>query len=104
MPGQRQWSFRAVLSTCPLEEDDRSSVERSSNLRPPVHMLLAVAHDHLQLDCLGLQWVEPPVAWAAGQLCPSTFAVTRGNLHNIQFAPDSAFSPPHLLSGVPLTA
>ena len=69
-------------------------MELLSGFRSPIHMLLAVAHDHLQPSGFGLQRVQPPVAWAADQLCPSTFAFTGGNFHYIRFAADPGISRP----------
>jgi hypothetical protein len=56
-------------------------------------MLLAIAHDHVQLNGVGLQGVQSPVAWTADQLCPSDFVTVRGNVHTVQSVADSTLVP-----------
>lgn len=53
-------------------------------------MSLAVGHDHLNLEGVGLEQIPPSIGRAAGQLCPFSLAVTDGNVHKIQCATESS--------------
>jgi hypothetical protein len=83
-------SLQAVLPAHPLEEHQRSSFELSTSSCAPVEMSLAVGHDHLDLEGVGLEQIPPSIGWATGQLCPFSPIVTDGHVHKIQCATKSS--------------
>jgi hypothetical protein len=79
-------SSRPVRPSDPLEHHDAPPVELAPLRGAPIPVSLAVLHVDLELDGVGIGWVQPAVARAAVELCLSAAHSIGRHSHRVQIA------------------